>query len=108
MPARGYDCPMPTPKPKAHHPVDFAVPAGRLYLVGDLARIRVLMTLGEGERRPGEMVAELGGAETTLSFRLALLRGAGLVEARTEGRNRVYSLTDAGRAMLWAIEALAS
>jgi DNA-binding transcriptional ArsR family regulator len=108
MPARGYDCPMPTPKPKAHHPVDFAVPAGRLYLVGDLARIRVLMTLGEGERRPGEMVAELGGAETTLSFRLALLRGAGLVEARRDGHHVFCALTDAGLAMLRAVEALSS
>jgi hypothetical protein len=39
---------MPTPKPK-RRPVDFVAPAARFYLVGDLARIRVLMALEVAE-----------------------------------------------------------
>ena len=51
---------------------------------------RLLVARGPAGRRAGDIAAELGLAPATLSFHLAALRHAGLVECERSGRERVY------------------
>ena len=67
-----------------------------LKAMADPLRLQVLEALGGGERCVCELTSELGLAQSKLSFHLKVLREAGLIEARDEGRWVYYSLrTDA-------------
>ena len=80
------------------HPVALEPTKARALLkaMADPLRLQVLEALGGGERCVCELTSELGLAQSKLSFHLKVLREAGLIEARDEGRWVYYSLrTDA-------------
>ncbi|PHX67894.1 MAG: transcriptional regulator [Cyanobium sp. Baikal-G2] len=80
------------------HPVVLEPAKARALLkaMADPLRLQVLEALGGGERCVCELTSELGLAQSKLSFHLKVLREAGLIEARDEGRWVYYSLrTDA-------------
>ncbi len=60
--------------------------------LGDGSRLRVLMALSGGELCVCQIVAMLGLAPSTVSKHMYVLRQAGLVEARKEGRWVYYRL----------------
>ncbi|HVX46413.1 MAG TPA: helix-turn-helix transcriptional regulator [Mycobacteriales bacterium] len=75
-------------------------------VIGEPARARVLMALGDGRALPATVLAaEAGVAASTASTHLARLVDAGLLRVRIEGRHRYYEL--AGPQVAAALEALA-
>ncbi len=72
----------------------YQVKADFFKTLGHPARIRVLEVLREGERTVSELLPEIGIEASHLSQQLAVLRRAGLVQARKEGTNVVYSVAD--------------
>jgi DNA-binding transcriptional ArsR family regulator len=75
-------------------------------LIGEPARARVLMALGDGRELPASVLAaEAGVASSTASAHLAKLVDGGLVAADRHGRHRYFRL--AGPDVARAIEALA-
>lgn len=82
--------------------------------LADEARVRALMALGGGELCACQIVELLGLANSTVSKHLSILRAAGLVTARKEGRWMFYRLPEeaeasppARGALRWLREALA-
>jgi DNA-binding transcriptional ArsR family regulator len=65
-----------------------------LRLISESSRHRLLHTLRSGEKSVGQLVALLQDEQSNLSHHLALLRQAGLVASRRQGRNQVYRLAD--------------
>ena len=55
-------------------------------------RRQILDLLREDERAVGDLVAEIGISQPSMSKHLRVLRDAGLVEVRTEAQRRVYRL----------------
>ncbi|HHD11880.1 MAG TPA: ArsR family transcriptional regulator [Deltaproteobacteria bacterium] len=55
-------------------------------------RLEVLYVLKDGERSVGELVKLLGISKANLSQHLAVMRSAGIVNARREGVNIYYSV----------------
>src|SRR4051794_12059677 len=80
--------------------------AGLLRLIGDPSRIRIIRRLGEGEQYVGELGALLGQTQPAVSHHIALLRVAGIIEARRAGKNNFYTLTDLGDRLAAVIEAV--
>ncbi|WP_061297141.1 ArsR/SmtB family transcription factor [Herbidospora cretacea] len=69
-------------------------PAAALFhSLADETRLRIVQRLAQGEARVVDLTGELGLAQSTVSKHLACLRGCGLVDFRTEGRQSFYSLT---------------
>jgi ArsR family transcriptional regulator len=62
--------------------------------LGHPARIRVLELLRDGDRSVAELVPEVGLEPSHLSHQLAVLRKAGVLQARKEGTTVVYSVVD--------------
>lgn len=60
--------------------------------VGDGARRAMLELLKQGERSAGEIAAEFEISWPAVSRHLRLLREAGLVTERRDGRTRLYTL----------------
>lgn len=80
-----------------------------LRLISETTRHRLLHTLRSGEKPVGQLVALLQDEQSNLSHHLALLRGAGLVQSRRDGRNQLYRLADPEVArLLDQVEQLAS
>jgi DNA-binding transcriptional ArsR family regulator len=70
-------------------------------LLGDATRARLLYALLEaGELCVCDLAAATGTPETSVSHALRLLRTAGVVKARRDGRMMHYSLDDAHVRML--------
>ncbi|HEX2066810.1 MAG TPA: metalloregulator ArsR/SmtB family transcription factor [Candidatus Thermoplasmatota archaeon] len=65
-----------------------------LRLISEATRHRLLHTLRSGEKSVGQLVALLADEQSNLSHHLALLRQAGLVSSRRQGRNQLYRLAD--------------
>lgn len=63
-------------------------------------RRRVLERLRDGERSAGELGAQLAITQPGVSKHLRILREAGLVEVREDGRRRLYRLRAAPLAEL--------
>ena len=76
--------------------------------LADTQRRTLLRVLRGGERAAGELAEALGLAPATLSHHLSLLRAAGLVRVRREGRQRIYALNTSVMedAMVWIAELL--
>ena len=55
-------------------------------------RLQVVHTLAGGERCVCELTGELGLAQSKLSFHLKVMRDAGLISARQQGRWTYYRL----------------
>jgi DNA-binding transcriptional ArsR family regulator len=81
--------------------------------LSDESRVRTLMFLRDGELCVCPLIEMLGLAPSTVSKHMALLHGAGLVEARKEGRWMFYRLPDetsstrVSAALRWVQESLA-
>jgi ArsR family transcriptional regulator len=58
-------------------------------------RLQLIDVLGDGERCVCELTSELGLAQSKLSFHLKVLKEAGLLTAREEGRWVYYRLEPA-------------
>ncbi len=71
--------------------------------LGHPARIRVLELLSEREQAVAELLPHVGIEPAHLSQQLAVLRRAGLVTARRDGSNVIYSLTSPEVADLLAV-----
>jgi DNA-binding transcriptional ArsR family regulator len=68
--------------------------AGDVYqAIADPTRRRILELLAEGERPVKELMAPFAVSQPAISQHLRVLRHAGLVQERREGRHRRYSLT---------------
>lgn len=63
--------------------------------IGHPRRRDLVSVLAEGDKRVSDLVSELGVAQSTVSEHLGVLRSAGLVESRKDGRERVYSFDPA-------------
>jgi ArsR family transcriptional regulator len=68
-----------------------------LKALADENRLRILMLLRERELCVFELMGILGLSQPLVSSHLAVLRSAGLAEARREGKRMRYSLTELGR-----------
>ena len=64
--------------------------------LADDSRRRVLLMLIDGEMSPGEMAAKFAFTLPALSTHLRILKDAGLVAERREGKHRFYSLNANG------------
>ena len=64
--------------------------------LADDSRRRVLLMLIDGEMTPSEIATEFDFTLPALSTHLRILKDAGLVVERREGKRRVYSLNPEG------------
>jgi ArsR family transcriptional regulator len=71
--------------------------------LGHPLRIRVLELLSDGERSVSELVESVDAGQPYLSQQLGVLRRAGLVVARRDGPNVMYSLADRRAVELLAV-----
>jgi len=71
--------------------------ANTLKMLGDPTRLSVLLMLAEGDMHVGALCERMSQSQPATSHHLALLRHAGLIAPRREGKNNFYGLTDAGR-----------
>jgi len=63
--------------------------------LGDESRLRTLMALGQGDLCLCQLIDLLGLAPSTVSKHVSVLKEAGLVQQRKEGRWHFYRLADA-------------
>lgn len=68
--------------------------AERFRLLGDVTRLRLLGTLGEGEMSVAELVERTGSGQANVSKHLGLLTRAGLLSRRKEGLHVYYRVAD--------------
>jgi DNA-binding transcriptional ArsR family regulator len=61
---------------------------------GDPARLRILVELRAGERCVSEIAAQSSDELSTVSQRLRVLHGEGLLRKRREGKHILYRLAD--------------
>jgi ArsR family transcriptional regulator, arsenate/arsenite/antimonite-responsive transcriptional repressor len=71
---------------------DPAAAAALFHALSDPLRIEVLELLANGERCVCDLMADLGIAQSRLSWHLKTLKDAGLVSDRREGRWSYYTL----------------
>ena len=64
--------------------------------VSDPTRIQVVTLLSDGERHVGGLCDEFKMSQPGLSHHLAMMRHAGIINRRRQGKNNLYSLTDTG------------
>lgn len=69
-----------------------ATPPDVFQAIADPIRRRILELLSEQERPAGELVSSFDVTFGAVSQHLRVLREAGLVSRRREGRQRIYSL----------------
>jgi DNA-binding transcriptional ArsR family regulator len=81
--------------------------ASLLKHVSDPTRLRVISLLSERERHVGGLCEELTQSQPAVSHHLALLRLGGLIDRRRQGKNNIYSLTDAGERLSKIVEGVA-
>jgi ArsR family transcriptional regulator len=72
--------------------VDLSRAAQLFHALSDDTRLAILDMLRNGERCVCDLMADLGAAQSRLSFHLRVLREAGLVTDRKEGRWSYYSI----------------
>jgi ArsR family transcriptional regulator len=73
-------------------PAELARAARRFHALSDETRLAIVRLLSHGERCVCELQAALGAAQSRLSFHLKVLKDAGLVADRREGRWVYYAL----------------
>lgn len=74
--------------------LDLSRSAQLFHALSDVTRLAVLDMLRDGERCVCELQAALDAAQSRLSFHLKVLREAGLVSDRKEGRWSYYRVND--------------
>ena len=77
-------------------PLDLSRSTSIFHALSDETRLAVLEMLGDGERCVCDLQAALDVAQSRLSFHLKVMREAGLIEARVEGRWIYYRLRREG------------
>jgi ArsR family transcriptional regulator len=75
-----------------------AIAALRFRALGDETRLRILEQLGSGERSVSDLMVLLDIGQSLMSHHLRILREAGLVVDRREGRWIHYSIAEAALA----------
>jgi DNA-binding transcriptional ArsR family regulator len=80
----------------AEHHLDAGLPAlAEVFsLLADPGRLRILLTLRDGEANVGQLSVRCLLSESATSHALRLLRSHGVVEVRRSGRLAFYSLAD--------------
>lgn len=73
--------------------VELAPAAALFRSLGDPTRLAILRRLATGEARVGELVEEVGLAQSTVSKHLACLKECGLVDSEPVGRASVFRLS---------------
>lgn len=71
---------------------DPTLAARRLQALSDETRLEIIARLARGERCVCELTGAMDAAQSRLSFHLKVLKNAGLVTDRREGRWSYYSL----------------
>lgn len=66
--------------------------AALFHALSDETRVAILQMLRDGERCVCELQDELGAAQSRLSFHLRVLKDAGVVKDRREGRWAYYAI----------------
>ena len=74
------------------HPLQADQARVLLKALADPVRLKVIEALAGGERCVCELTGELGLAQSKLSFHLKVMKDAGLLESRQEGRWIYYRL----------------
>jgi DNA-binding transcriptional ArsR family regulator len=83
------------PPPTARSDASIGALASTFRLLGDPTRVRILITLDHhDELCVHELAARVGAPETKVSQALRLLRTAGIVRNRRDGRHVHYRLDD--------------
>ena len=67
---------------------------GTLKLLANEDRLLLLCQLSQGEMCVGDLEAQLGIRQPTLSQQLGVLRSEGVVVTRRQGKNIFYSVSD--------------
>jgi ArsR family transcriptional regulator len=62
--------------------------------LADVTRLRIVRYLLDGPRSVGEIVRDLGVAQSRISNHLACLKWCGYVSAQRDGRSIIYRITD--------------
>ena len=73
--------------------VELAPAAALFRSLGDPTRLAILRRLAIGEARVGELVDEVGLAQSTVSKHLACLKECGLVDSEPVGRASMFRLS---------------
>lgn len=69
--------------------------AAILRVLGDATRLKVVQQLFRGPRRVGELNEAIDVEQSLLSHHLRVLRDAGIVEAKRDGKGVLYQLAPA-------------
>ena len=77
---------------------DLARAAELFHALSDATRLDIIEMLRDGERCVCDLQADLDAAQSRLSFHLKVLKDAGLVSDRREGRWSYYSIVPAALA----------
>jgi DNA-binding transcriptional ArsR family regulator len=84
--------------PKAHKQVQSLAQIFRIF--GDPTRLRILMTLTEGEQNVTQICKKLRISQPTVSRHLSILKMSRIAEARRDGKEIYYSIPTASRRTL--------
>jgi DNA-binding transcriptional ArsR family regulator len=87
---------MPTRPGRPRKAAEPTAPADRFAALADPTRRQLLERLAAGDQTVTELMAGLDMSQAAVSAHLRVLREAGLVEARPDGRRRRYRLRPAG------------
>jgi len=76
------------------------------HIMGDETRLSIIMALQKGERNVTWLVKHLRMPQSTVSHHLALMRMAGLVTTRRNGKEIFYSINEHDAVSQRAMQAL--
>jgi DNA-binding transcriptional ArsR family regulator len=97
------------PRPKAPPPrLDYHRIATILKQAADPTRLAIIDCLRDGERYVGDLCRSFDQSQPAVSHHLALLRHGSVIEARRQGKQNFYSLTEKGRALAAVVDAMGS
>ena len=87
--------------PKVRHPVPLTdealeLIAARFRVLSEPTRLKLLVTLEEGEKNVTELVNATGATQTNVSRQLGILTNAGLLARRKSGLSVYYRIADLG------------
>lgn len=71
-----------------------------LAAVSDGTRLKMLRLLAQGEKCACVLPGKVGTSQPAVSQHLKVLREAGLVRMRKDGKKRIYSLSGKGRKVI--------
>ncbi len=69
--------------------------SGIFKAISEPSRLKILLALSVGELCVNHIVEAVEGTQSAVSHQLRILRDGGIIRARRDGQNVVYSLADA-------------